>query len=327
MNSPSSNRWGVFICAYQKITIKIFKKLLTCPWDNVIYSFCQEVIPLGYKVKWVEEHLGITRKAIRVFEKAGLIPENQDGKYRDYDEDDIDRLWAIRVLQGMGYTIKEIGQMITDEEFEFDNSLLKKIRELEEEKNKIERHLGYAKTIKMTGRFPARPAKMGETKFEDFQQQAIDNWNILDDPQALEYQKIVESVLSKTPEEFDDSDIGRMFSFFEEIAAMDVDRLLIEYVLPKAIAKRKILGPDHPDIQLMIKIIYENQAAIIEEHTFSKKFFSRYYSSSYICGDIAKMKFHDFTEEERLFIAESVAVFGGYESYDALVEEEAKHGR
>ena len=59
---------------------------------------------------------------------------------------------------------------------------------------------------------------------------------------ALEYQKIVESVLSKTPEEFDDSDIGRMFSFFEEITAMDVDRLLIEYVLPKAIAKRKILG-------------------------------------------------------------------------------------
>ena len=287
---------------------------------------------MGYKVKWVEDNLGITRKALRVFEDAGLMPKNgahkyESNKYRDYTEDDIDRLWAIRVLQGMGYTIKEIHQMFSDEEFDFDNSIAKKIKELEKEKKKLEQHLGYAKTIKMTGRFPARPAKMGETKFEAFQQQAIDGWNILDDPQALEYQKIAESVLSKSPEEFDDSDIGRMFSFFEDIAAMDVDRLLIEYVLPKAIVKRKLLGPVHPDIQLMIKIIYENQATLIKEHTLSKKFFSRYYSSSYICGDIAKMKSRKFTEEERLFIAESVAIFGGYESYDALLEEEAKYGR
>ena len=54
---------------------------------------------LGYKVKWVEDNLGVTRKALRVFEKANLMPENKDGQYRDYDDDDIDRIWTIRVLQ------------------------------------------------------------------------------------------------------------------------------------------------------------------------------------------------------------------------------------
>ena len=33
---------------------------------------------MGYKVKWVEEHLGVSRKALRGFEKAGLMPKNVD---------------------------------------------------------------------------------------------------------------------------------------------------------------------------------------------------------------------------------------------------------
>ena len=63
---------------------------------------------MGYKVKWVEDNLGVTRKALRGFEEAGLMPKNIGRQYRDYDEDDIDRIWTIRVLQGMGYKLKEI---------------------------------------------------------------------------------------------------------------------------------------------------------------------------------------------------------------------------
>ena len=287
---------------------------------------------MGYKVKWVEDNLGITRKALRVFEEAGLMPKNgarkyESNKYRDYTEDDIDRLWAIRILQGMGYTIKEIQQMFSDENFDFDNSIAKKIKELEKEKDDLERHLGYAKAIKLTGRFPSRPAKMGEIKFDEFQEKAIEGWNIIDDPQSAEYQKIAESYLSKTPEEFEDTDLGRMLVFLENLATMDVDKLLTEYVIPKAIIKRKSLGPKHPDIQFLLKLIYENQNAFIEGETMTKKQFSRFYSSSYLCGDIAKMKSGDFSEDECLFIAEATAVFGEYENYTALLEEEAKHGR
>ena len=106
---------------------------------------------MGYKVKWVEDNLGVTRKALRVFEKAGLMPENKGGQYRDYDDDDIDRIWTIRVLQGMGYSIKEICNMVSDDEFDFDTSISQKVEQLEEKKVELERHLGYAKTIKLIG--------------------------------------------------------------------------------------------------------------------------------------------------------------------------------
>ena len=170
---------------------------------------------MGYKVKWVEDNLGVTRKALRGFEKAGLMPKNTGHQYRDYDEEDIDRIWTIRVFQGMGYTLKEIVNMVNDENFNFEDSIAQKVEELEKEKQKVETHLGYAKTIKFTGRVPLRPRKMGKTKFDEFQQDALERWNIKDDPQTAEYAKFADTILSKSAEEWEESDLGRMLSMFE----------------------------------------------------------------------------------------------------------------
>lgn len=218
---------------------------------------------MGYKVKWVEDNLGVTRKALRGFEEAGLMLKNQGRQYRDYDEDDIDRIWTIRVLQGMGYKLKEIVNMVNDENFDFDDSIAQKIEELEKEKMKIETHLGYAKAIKLTGRVPFRPRKMGEMKFEDFQQDALERWNITNDPQGAEYAKLADTILSKPTEEWEDSDLGRMLFMLESMTHMDTDLLLAEYVLPRAIVKRQHLGANHPDIQCLVKLIYENQNSLI----------------------------------------------------------------
>ena len=284
---------------------------------------------MGYKVKWVEDNLGVSRKALRGFEKAGLMSPNENSQYRDYDDDDIDRIWAIRVLQGMGYSIKEIVQMVNDESFDFDGSMTRKVLELEEKKKKIERHLGYAKKIKLTGRFPTRPKEMGKMKFEEFQEKALESWNI-DDPQSAEYVKLAEIMLSKSPEEWDKSDLGCMLSNLNTMANMDTDVLMTEYVLPKQIVKRRNLGPAHPDIQLMIKLIYENQNILMRayglEESMTPKQFARFYSSSYLNGDVAKLKPHDYSQEERDFMAEAVSIFGGYKNHDELLERELRYG-
>lgn len=284
---------------------------------------------MGYKVKWVEDNLGVSRKALRGFEKAGLMSPNENSQYRDYDDDDIDRIWAIRVLQGMGYSIKEIVQMVNDESFDFDGSMARKVLELEEKKKKIERHLGYAKKIKLTGRFPTRPKEMGKMKFEEFQEKALESWNI-DDPQSAEYVKLAEIMLSKSPEEWDKSDLGCMLSNLNTMANMDTDVLMTEYVLPKQIVKRRNLGPAHPDIQLMIKLIYENQNILMRayglEESMTPKQFARFYSSSYLNGDVAKLKQHDYSQEERDFMAEAVSIFGGYKNHDELLERELRYG-
>ena len=288
---------------------------------------------MGYKVKWVEDNLGVTRKALRGFEKAGLMPKNRNSQYRDYGDDDLDCIWMIRVLQGMGYSIKEIVEMFSDKEFDFDSSISKKIAELEEKKEELERHLGYAKTIKLTGRLPSRPKRMGDVKFEDFQRDAIDKWNILEDPQGESYAKFVDMIINKLPEEWDNSNLGQMISMIEMIETIDIDFLLAEYVLPKAICKRKSLGANHPDIQLMVKIMYENFYDLCKsqyrEIEIPVKLFARLYSSSYLVGDISKLKLKtgDYTEEDCEFIADAISVFGGYKNFNELYEDELMHGR
>lgn len=42
----------------------------------MLYTGIEGGIHTGYKVKWVEDNLGVTRKALRGFEKAGLMPKN-----------------------------------------------------------------------------------------------------------------------------------------------------------------------------------------------------------------------------------------------------------
>ena len=39
---------------------------------------------MKYKVKWIEEHMGITRNMIRRYEKKGVISKNEEGKDREF---------------------------------------------------------------------------------------------------------------------------------------------------------------------------------------------------------------------------------------------------
>lgn len=172
---------------------------------------------------------------------------------------------------------------------------------------------------------------MGEVKFEDFQNNAIRRWNISGDPQGESYAQLAETMLSKSNEEWNNSDMGRMLAALEMMKNTDLDLLLAEYVLPKVICKRKALGADHPEIQLMVKLIYENQNILGQaygmEGEMTIKQFSRFYSSSYLAGDVAKLKAGEYSEEDCEFIAEALSIFGGYKNHDELVEEEMRYGR
>ncbi len=273
---------------------------------------------MGYKVKWVEENLGVTRKALRNFEKHGLMPANEGGGYRDYSDEDIERIWAIRLFQGMGYTLKELVKLSESDDFDFDASLEKKIQELENEKAKIERHLGYAQHIKLTGRFPSRPKNMGTITFEEFQEKSLNQWNVNSDPKAKKYQEIADLILNTPEDELKDTDIGRLFEFLIELQEQmsDMDSLFIEKVIPNEIIKRIENGPEDEEVQLLVKMMYENRISSISD--MAKSQFVRFESSSYISGDIARMHEKEYGKDGCRFIADAIAVFGGYSCYDEV---------
>lgn len=276
---------------------------------------------MGYQVKWVEENLGVSRKTLRNFEKMGLMPENEGGGYRDYSDEDIERIWTIRLLQGMGYSLKEIVDMASDENFDFDTSLEEKIKELESEKEKVEKHLGYAKNIKLTGRFPSRPKSMGSVTFGDFYEKSLNEWNLNADPDAKRYQELADLILNTPEEEWKETDLGRLFEFLQGLQEMlsNTDVIMMEKIIPLEIIKRKANGPADPEVQLLVKMIYENRINSIPElKEMSLNQFVRFESSSYLSGDVARIKERDYGKEGCAFIADAIAVFGGYNCYDEV---------
>ena len=69
---------------------------------------------MKYKVKWIEEHLGITRNMIRRYEKKGVISMNKEGKDREFDEERLRQLWNIRVLVSLGFSLDEVKEIMNE---------------------------------------------------------------------------------------------------------------------------------------------------------------------------------------------------------------------
>lgn len=249
------------------------------------------------------------------------MPTNEGGGYRDYSDEDIDRIWTIRLFQGMGYSLKELVSLAESDAFDFDTSLEKKIKELEEKKTEIERHLGYAQNIKLTGRFPSRPKKMGSVTFKEFYEKSLNQWSVNSDPEAKKYKELADLILNTPEDELEDTDIGRLFSFLIDLHKQisNLDSFFIEKVIPQEILKRKDKGPTDAEVQLLIKMLYENRINSVPELTeLTRSQFVKFESSSYISGDVARMHEQDYGKDGCMFIADAIAVFGGYSCYDEV---------
>ena len=57
---------------------------------------------------------GVSAKMIRWYEQQGLIPQatRSDANYRNYDETDLHRLRFIRRSRDLGFTIRQIGDLL-----------------------------------------------------------------------------------------------------------------------------------------------------------------------------------------------------------------------
>lgn len=107
---------------------------------------------MKYKVKWVEDHMGITRNMIRRYEKKGVILKNEKGRDREFDESELIQLWNIRVLVSMGFTLDEVKEIIYGNDLDtiIENKLVKLQNDYRDLKGKI----NFLNSMKITGEIP-----------------------------------------------------------------------------------------------------------------------------------------------------------------------------
>lgn len=284
---------------------------------------------VGYSVKWVTDNLGVTRKALRLLEddKYQLMPKNKNGQYRDYTDEDIERIWFIKTLQGIGYTLQEISDMgilAENDDWDIQESLTQKIIELEKVIAEKEHHLGYAKAIKFTGKFPTLPKGDKHTNFEEFKKNAINEWNIDDKPQAKLCQDFAEAYISSESEVSEEAlnKLTKILGSFD-FSDFNSEAAILISALQNSIGKRSNLGANHPEIQTLVKLLHESDMELLSSliskeniPNFTPKEYANYVLPSYLLGDISKAYEKKLGIDSCIFIADAIAIYGGYKNAD-----------
>ena len=272
---------------------------------------------MGYSVKWVVENLGITRDMLRYYEKEELLPidetRNPSNKYRDYSEEDIERIWCIKLLIGIGFSAKEIRAFGKDG-FNFYEAISEKVDQLEKRRDEILTYLGFAKTIKMTGRIP-NTTKVGNMRFDDFIEYARQNWNAYTDPECEKHMALMDTIIKKPSTEWDESDLQRLMDFYGDIEPEQLAEIQTVSGYYRVIVDLMPLGYKNEAVQLVVKCLYEHTLKGIEakyQDKFTPLYFADHTVSTFVDSGFAEMNERNYGKDGCLFIAHALAHFGGY---------------
>ena len=94
---------------------------------------------------------------------------------------------------------------------------------------------------------------------------------------------------------------------------------MMEKVIPIEILKRKEQGPTSNEVQLLVKMLYETRINCVPElANMTQNQFVRLESSNYLYGNIAQIKEQEYSKDGCMFIANAIAVFGGYNCCDEI---------
>lgn len=90
------------------------------------------------KTSELEKRVGITRANIRYYEKEGLLEpgRNKGNNYRDYSEEDAERLNRIKILRLLGISIPEIKALYAGD-MELEAVMQKRLEEIREEERNL----------------------------------------------------------------------------------------------------------------------------------------------------------------------------------------------
>jgi len=275
-----------------------------------------------YKVKWVETNLGVTRKALRNYEEKGLMDKNSFqnplNHYREYSDEDLERIWFFRLLQGVGYSINEIVELKHNPDFDIHSSLSDKIKDLERKRDEIEKSIGFAKTMKFLGSFPF-PKEMEGTRFDELINRVRESWNPNSNPRQATMQNITEKLLESPGYELTESDLEQVETVLGEF---DQEAVLTLNNYFSYLVQRKELGVSDPLVQGLMNAIYRHcRKHFFPENQFedlTPQKFARLMVRSFTAGDIGLLREQEYGKDGCKFIAEALAHYGGYSSINDI---------
>lgn len=294
---------------------------------------------MAYQKSWIEKNMGISRKTLMQYEEHGFIKparNSNNGKYREYSEEELEHIWHIKLFVKLGYSLKEIKDMLENPAFDFHKSISEKLEKLEEEKNQLEQLIGLAKFIKMTGIFPSVPKEMGSIKFEDFLKYSYESLNVDADPDSSMLYEMLNYDLPNLDAECDDE---AMECLFEKIASKleaewspealcsileqlrdifnepHMKSMMRLHSYREELASLSHYEVSHPDVQAAVKKMYDFEKNVLfYEHAdlITPQWYAQHVPSYFTGSDLAIANEGILGKENCEFIVRAIEYFGSH---------------
>ena len=277
---------------------------------------------MGYSPKWVRENLGISDDTIKYYESKKLISKvntrNPCNNYRDFTEKDIERIWGIKLLRGLGFSADEIYEFDNNHNYNFYDAISKKVKELEKRYDELRANLGFAKTIKMTGQVPS-VTKLGIMKFDDFIEFSRQNWNVFNDPKGAKYLNVVDAILTdRATDEGKEKIFDNFMEFLGATEAEELPKIITTTGYIKVVINMMHLGFQSNTVQSVIKCFYEynlNLLEPIDKANYTPIMFANRYIPLFIDSDVARINERNYGKDCCMFVAKSIAYFAQKKQY------------
>ncbi len=161
---------------------------------------------ISMNIKEAESLTGITKQNIRFYEKKGLLtPQRNENKYREYSNEDIERLLQIKMLRKLDVPIEHIQRIFDGED---QNEIIQRhLDNLVRQKNRLEDAITICSFIPKKSKEPMDTQAI-LSKMEELEQKGghfmeiIHDYKKIANAEKREHFTFWPDILVKTPEDF-----------------------------------------------------------------------------------------------------------------------------
>lgn len=268
---------------------------------------------MKYDIPWLFKNLGITRKTVIEYyatKNGFLIPDKGEKYNKEFTAEEVQWIWIIKTLVGLGYSHNSIKEMIDKikkgEEIVFEDGAKKAVERIERKIGELKRNLETAKFIEKTGRLPM-VREIGEMPIKDFIEYAQNTFSFKNSG-SLNVMKFLtaDATIEDLNEDEENYRLVILSARFEGA----------QEIFYKRIIKEK------DKAQEIINEFYEYTIEYFHklgnQDDISKYEFSYSFSPMFFEGELGK-HWDDFLgRENRIYINKEMAIFGNRSEYEGI---------
>lgn len=172
-----------------------------------------------YSVKKMCDIAGVSARTLQYYDSIGILrpAAYTEAGYRLYDDGSLKRLEQIMILRELDFSLKEIGELLDDENYDREKAIMRQIKLLTLKKERLELIIGSMKRVQEKGELMDFKA-FSDAKIQEYQKQAKDKWG--DTEEFAEFEKKQAGRSSESEKDIAD-ELMHIFTEFGEMKEMN----------------------------------------------------------------------------------------------------------